>query len=768
MKPAYHQSAILHATGKATYIDDILPFPLELKGYVVYSPVAKGILKDFDLSQAKQVPGVVAVLSYKDVPGKLKIGAVEHDEPILTKDEINYIGQPLFIIAAESEEAALKAAGKIKYEIQEFEPIVTIEQSMQKDWKLQPTRKIERGDLQKGFAESEHIIEGEFHIGAQEHWYLETHAAIAVPGELDEMKIYSSTQNPTEIQALAAEVLNIDYHNVTVETRRLGGGFGGKETQGAYAAVWAALLAKHTGRPVRIRLERKDDQLITGKRHPFLTRYKVGFNSDGKIIAADIDLNGNAGAYADLSMAILERAMLHAENAYYIPHIRIRGTMWRTNLPPNTAFRGFGGPQGIISIENIVQRVAHYLKKDPALVRKINFYDEQHNETPYGQIVEDNHLAETFDQLTKQADYFNRRKQIEEFNRTHKYVKRGIALIPVKFGISFTASFLNQAGALVNIYTDGSVQVNHGGIEMGQGLYTKMRQVAAAELGVSYDKIKITPTTTDKVPNTSATAASTGTDLNGMAVKNAIDKLKQRISEELAKYFNEQNPEKTSKAEDFIFENGMIYDSKNPERKIKFSEAASLMHLRQVSLSATGFYKTPGIFFDREKGKGHPFYYYSQGMGITELELDLLTGKVKLLRADLMHDVGDSINSEIDKGQIEGAYIQAFGWSLMEDCKYNNKGKLLNDSPGTYKIPVITDIPEIFNVSLIKGHPGKNTIRKSKAIGEPPFILGLSGWLAVKDILASLSNFEKEPNIGIPATQDRIVEEIEKLTANEN
>ncbi len=765
MKPAYHQSAILHATGKATYVDDILPFPRELQGYVVYSPVAKGILKGFDLSEAKKVPGVEAVISYKDVPGELKIGAVEHDEPILTKDEINYIGQPLFLIAAENEEAALEAARKIKYDIQELEPIVTIEQSMEKDWKLQPTRKIERGDLQKGFAASEHIIEGEFHIGGQEHWYLETHAAIAVPGELNELKVYSSTQNPTEIQALTAKVLNITFNDVTVETRRLGGAFGGKETQGAYAAVWAALLAKHTGRPVRVRLERKDDQLITGKRHPFLTHYKVGFNSDGKIIAADIELNGNAGAYADLSMAILERAMLHAENAYYIPHIRIRGTMWRTNLPPNTAFRGFGGPQGIINIENIIQRIAHYLRKDPALVRKINFYDKQNNQTPYGQTVEDNHLLETFENLTKQADYFNRRKQVEEFNRKHKYVKRGIALVPVKFGISFTASFLNQAGALVNIYTDGSVQVNHGGIEMGQGLYTKIRQVAAAELGVSYEKIKITPTTTDKVPNTSATAASTGSDLNGMAVKNAIDKLKKRISNELAKYFNEQEPGKISNPEDFVFENDMIFDSKIPERKMKFSDAAALMHFRQVSLSATGFYRTPGIYFDREKGKGHPFYYFSQGMGITEVELDLLTGKVKLLRADLMHDVGDSLNPEIDKGQIEGAYIQSVGWTLMEDCKYNEKGKLLNDSPGTYKIPVITDIPEIFNVSLIKGHPGKNTIRRSKAIGEPPFILGFSAWLAVKDILASLSNFESDPDIGIPATQDRIVQAIEKLLA---
>ncbi len=762
MKTAYHQSAILHATGKATFIDDIPKFPQELHGHVVYSPVAHGILKSFDLSQALKVPGVITILSHKDIPGSKKIGAVTLDEPVLVQDEISYIGQPLFLIAAENEQAALQAQKLIKYEIQELEPIVTIEQSMQKDWKLEPTRKIERGDLEKGFKNSDYIIEGTFRNGAQEHWYLETQIAIALPGELNEMKILSSTQNPTEIQALVAEVLGINFHEVEVETRRLGGGFGGKETQAAYTAVWAALLAWHTKRPVRMRLERKDDQLITGKRHPFFNKYKVGFDKNGKIIAADIELNGNAGAFADLSMAILERAMLHAENAYYIPNIRIRGTMWRTNLPPNTAFRGFGGPQGIANIENIVQRIAHFLRLDPAMVRKINFYDDQHNITPYGQKVENNRLHIIFDKLTKKANYFERRQKVIEFNKTHKYVKRGIALVPVKFGISFTASFLNQAGALVLIYTDGSVQVNHGGIEMGQGLYTKIRQIAAAELGVSYDKIKITPTTTGKVPNTPPTAASTGSDLNGMAVKDAIDKLKKRISTALADYFNEQDPKITSKPEDFVFENDLIYDAQHPERKISFSEAAKLMHLLRVSLSATGYYRTPGVYFDREKGQGHPFYYFAFGMGITELELDLLTGKVKLLRADILHDAGDSLNPQIDIGQIEGAYIQSVGWMLMEDCRYTEKGRLLNDSPGTYKMPVITDIPPVFNVELLQGYPQPGTIRKSKAIGEPPYIHGISAWLAVKDILAELDDFKSDPDLDIPATHDKIVLAVNK------
>ncbi len=767
MKSAFHQSAILHATGKAIYIDDLPHFPRELYGYVVYSRVARGKLKSFNLEKARQVPGVAAVLSHKDIPGHKKIGAIVHDEPVLVQDEISYIGQPLFLIAAENEEAALEAAKLIQYEIEELEPVVTIEQSMEKDWKLAPTRKIERGDTRQGFELSDYIIEGTFRNGAQEHWYLETHAAIALPKEWNEMIIYSSTQNPTETQMLVAETLGLSFNEIEVETRRLGGGFGGKEAQASNIAVWAALLAWHTRRPVRLRLERKDDQLITGKRHPFVTHYKVGFTKEGKILAAEIDLNGNAGAFADLSLPILERAMLHAENAYYIPNIRITGTMWRTNLPPNTAFRGFGAPQAIANIENIIHLIAYKLKKDPARIRKINFYDDQNNITPYGQKVENNRLHIIYDRLMSDSEYFERKEQIEQYNKRSKYRKRGLALIPVKFGISFTSSFLNQAGALVNIYTDGSVQVNHGGIEMGQGLHTKIRQIAAAELGVSYDKIKITPTTTSKVPNTSPTAASTGSDMNGMAVKNAIDKLKARISEALAEHFNSQDPSVKSLPEDFVFENDRIYDSKHPQRSIDFAEAMQLMRLMRVSLSATGFYRTPGVYFDREKGQGNPFYYFAYGMAVSEVEVDLLTGKVKVLRADILHDVGDSLNPEIDRGQVEGAYVQGMGWTLLEDCRYTEKGELLNNSPGTYKIPVITDIPGIFNVKLLEGYPQPGTIRRSKAVGEPPFILGISAWLAVKDALASLKDYEIDPDLEIPATHDKIVLAIEKLLGDE-
>ena len=763
MKTLYHESAHLHTTGKATYIDDIPRFDRELQAHIIYSPVAHGRLKSFDLGEAQKHPSVVAVLSHKDIPGEKIIGAIMHDEPVLVQDEISYLGQAMFIVVAETREAAEEAGKLIKYEIEELEPVVTIEQSMQKGLQLAETRKIERGDLEKAFATAEHIMEGKFETGAQEHWYLETHAAIAVPGEDNDIKVYSSTQNPTEIQMQVAEVLGLPFNAVEVETRRLGGAFGGKEAQAGTYAVLASVAAYVTGRPVRLRLERQDDQLITGKRHPFLFRYKVAFDKNGKITAADIDINGNAGAFADLSMAILERAMLHAENAYYIPNIRILGRMWRTNTAPNTAFRGFGGPQGIANIENIVHRIAHYLKKDPAEVQKINFYTEENNITPYGQEVKNNHLHVMFDQIMESSEYHKRKKEIEEFNKTHRTRKRGIGLTPVKFGISFTSSFLNQAGALVNVYTDGTVLVNHGGIEMGQGLYTKIKAIVADEFGISPEKVRVNATNTSKVPNTSPTAASTGADMNGMAAKIAVTKIKVRIADALAEHFNSQDSSRTTRPDNLVFEDNMIYDRNNPERKISFAEAMNLMRIMRVSLSATGFYKTPGVYFDREKGQGTPFYYFAYGMAISEVETDLLTGKTKVLRTDILHDVGDSLNPALDKGQIEGAFMQGLGWVLLEDIKWDERGRMLNRSPDTYKIPTIAELPEVFNVNLLEGYPNPGTIRQSKAVGEPPFMLGISAWSAVKNTLAELGNFEKDPEISIPATHDRIVVAVKKL-----
>ncbi len=764
MKSLYYESAAQLVKGKAYFTDDIPPFHNELKAYIVLSPVSHGILKSYDLSEALTVPGVVRILTHEDIPGIKKFGVTTHDQPILVIDEINFYGEPMFLIVAENYEAAYEAEKLIKYDIEELEPVVTIEQAMEKGWQLAPSREFLRGDLEKGFSQADHIIEGKFRIGGQEHWYLETHASIAVPGEEREMKIYASTQNPTENQHLIAEVLGVPYNEIEVETRRLGGAFGGKEAQASHFAILAALAAYHTKRPVRLRLQRFQDELITGKRHAYLCSYKVGFDNDGRLIAADLEFDGNAGAYADLSMPILERTMFHAENAYYIPNIRIRGTMWRTNLPPNTAFRGFGGPQGIANIENIIHEIAYRVGKDPALIRKINFYNQDRNETPYGQVVLYNRLHVLYDQLVEKTDYFGRRRQIDEFNKAHKYVKRGLAMIPIKFGISFTNSILNQAGALVNVYTDGTVQVNLAGIEMGQGLYTKIKGITAREFGISPDRVKITPTTTSKVPNTVPTAASTGSDLNGMAVLDAIEKIKLRMSISLCRHFNDQDKSYRTYPADLVFENDFIYDRSHPERRISFEEATNLMFVKRVSLSATGYYRTPGVYMDWSTGKGHPFYYYSYGMGAVEVELDLLTGKVKLLRADLMHDVGQSLNPEIDRGQIEGAFVQGMGWTLLEDLRYTEDGRLLNRTPDTYKIPAITDIPAEINVYLLEGYPNEiPTIHRSKAIGEPPFMYGIAPWLAVKDIIASLAAYKDLPPVELPATNDRIVMWVEQV-----
>ncbi len=764
MNQQYHESALFHVTGKAKYIDDIVIKPEPLLCYAYTSPIAKGKIKSYDLSEAIKVKGVHTILTYKDIPAKNLIGAVKHDEPVLAEQEISFIGQAIFLLAVDTEKAFLEAKKLIKIEFEEFEPIITIEQAKKAGTNLETPRKIERGDIQKGFDESDFVIEGISNSGSQEQWYLETQTSLVVPGEGNEFKVYCSTQNPNETQLLISEVLGIEAKEIEVETRRMGGAFGGKETQAAIYAIWAALLAKKLQKPVKVRLERHNDQQITGKRHPFENYYKVGFNKDGKIIAADFELNANGGAFADLSMAILERAMLHAENCYFIPNIRIIGNVWLTNLPPNTAFRGFGGPQGIFNIEYIVERIARMLKKDVTEVQFTNFYGENENNiAPYGQVILNNHLYKIKDKLLESAEYLKRRKEIDEFNLKNKYIKKGIALTPVKFGISFTTAFLNQAGALVNIYLDGSVLVNHGGTEMGQGLYTKIQKIAASELGINLKKVKVTATNTSKVPNASATAASTGTDINGMAVKDAIDKIKKNIAEIAAEEFNNSNNDSLTKPENICFENNIVFDKKNPDRKIEFKKLIPIVRIKRKSLSSTGFYATPGVEFDRTKGTGTPFFYFAYGMCFTEVQVDLLSGYTKLLRADILHDVGDTLNKDIDIGQIEGAYIQGVGWCILEDQKWNNSGKNITPSPDTYKIPGINDIPADFRVNLLEGVPHPSTIKRSKAVGEPPFVLGLSAWFAIKDALWAVSAYEIEPDLKFPATNEYIVVATEKI-----
>lgn len=759
-----HDSASKHVSGESIYIDDILVNSQLLIGRVVYSKEAHAKITSINIEKAKKLSGVHAVLTYKNIPGQNQMGPIVHDEPCLAENEVICVGQAVVLIAAESETIAIEAEKLITIEYEPLEAILDLPTAIAKNSLLGPERTMKRGDADAALKKANHIIKGELEIGGQEHWYLETQACICIPGEQQEIIAFSSTQHPSETQAIIAEVLGIGKHGVVVETRRMGGAFGGKETQANWTAAWSALLCHATKRPVKIRLFRDDDQIITGKRHPFLIQYEVGFDDKGKIDAMKVVQNANAGCATDLSFAILERAMLHADNSYFTPNVHITGRAYKTNLPSNTAYRGFGGPQGMAAMETIIDRIARHLKLDSATVRHLNFYGiDKDNITHYGQEVELNRLQILFDKLIVSADYYKRRKEIDEFNANNEFYKKGIALTPVKFGISFTTSFLNQAGALVNIYKDGTVLVNHGGTEMGQGLNIKIMQVAAAELGVSLSKIKVNATNTSKVPNTSATAASSGTDLNGMAVKNAIDTIKNRITELFAEEFSKPFPNAPSKKENIVIENDWIFDTKNPERKIAFDEAMLVCNLKQISLSSTGFYKTPDIGWDKVTGWGRPFNYFAFGMCVSEVIVDTLTGFYKALRTDILQDVGDSINSGIDIGQVEGAYIQGLGWCTTEELKWNDKGHLLNHSPDTYKIPSVQDIPEDFRVELMQGIPNPRAIRKSKAVGEPPFMLSFATWLAIKDAISAVANHQIEPQFKLPATNEVILLSIENL-----
>lgn len=761
-----HESGEKHVTGEAVYIDDIPVNEQLLVGRVVYSPHAHARIVSFDLSQAKKVAGVHAVLCHKDIPGLNQMGPVVKDEPCLASDEVVCVGQAVFLISAETEDQCLEAEKKIKIKYKPLEPILTLEKAIEKNNLLGPPRTMHRGDAEAALKSSPHTIKGILRTGAAEHWYLETQICLCIPGEGREINAFSSTQHPSETQALIAGVLGIRKNDVVVEVRRMGGAFGGKETQGNHAACWSALLCNATKRPVKVRLFRDDDQKMTGKRHRILAKYEVGFEDDGMLSALKVEVNSDAGCATDLSFAILERTMLHTDNCYYVPNFSILARAWKTNLPSNTAFRGFGGPQGMAISETVVDRVARYLRKDAADIRYRNFYGiESRNVTQYGQTVENNRLFLLYDQLMQSSEYSRRRGEVSAFNAANEFQKKGLAVTPVKFGISFTTTYLNQAGALVNVYKDGTVLVNHGGTEMGQGLHTKIHQIAAAEFGVSPDKVKVNATNTSKVPNTSATAASAGADLNGMAVKNAIDTLKSRIATTIVQIFSAEHPDDPSLHNSIIFKDDWIIDTDHPDRKILFAEAMPLMNLHQVSLSATGFYKTPNIGWDKVKGWGRPFNYYAFGMCVSEVMVDVLTGQHTLLRTDILHDVGDSLNPAIDMGQVEGGYIQGVGWCTTEEIKWDDKGNLLTHSPDTYKIPSVQDIPKDFRVELLQGVPNPNAIRKSKAVAEPPLMLALSTWLAIKDAVSAVANHELEPEFSLPATNEVILLSIESLKA---
>ena len=759
-----HESASLHVTGEALYIDDLPSSPSLLVGRVVYSPHAHARIVSFDLTKAKKAPGVAAILSAQDIPGHNQMGPVVKDEPCIASGETTFVGQAVFLIAAKTDAQCRAAEKLIQVKYEPLPAILTIEDSIASNNLLGPARTMQCGDTDAALRSTNHVIKGELSTGAAEHWYLESQASLSVPGEGIEMSVYCGTQNPSETQTLVAEVLGTEKKDVVVEVRRIGGAFGGKETQGNHVACWSALLARVTRCPVRIRLFRDDDMIMTGKRHRFLIRYEAGFDNDGKLHAVRFELNSDAGAATDLSFAIMERAMFHCDNAYFVPNMQVIARVWKTNLPSNTAFRGFGGPQGMAAMETIVDRIARFLHKDSAEIRLKNFYGlDANNVTHYGQTVENNRLHVIFDQLSKSSAYAERRVAVAQFNSSNEFYKKGIALTPVKFGISFTTTFLNQAGALVSIYNDGTVLVNHGGIEMGQGLHTKMQQIAAAEFGIDIDRVRVNATNTSKVPNTSATAASSGTDMNGGAVKNAIETLKARIAEAVAAMFNEKNPSVQTSKDDVRFERNSICDSRHPDRTIGFAEAMPHMVLRQISLSSTGYFRTPGIHWDKAKGTGTPFRYYAFGMAVSEVLVDTLTGATTLLRTDILHDAGDSINPAVDIGQIEGGYVQGVGWCTTEEIKWDSAGNLMTHSPDTYKIPTSTDIPADFRVELLEKATNPNAIHGSKTVAEPPLMLGLSAWLAIKDAVSAVANHTIEPEFSLPATNEVILLSIEKL-----
>ena len=754
---APHDSAIKQVAGRAEYVDDLTEPEGTLHAYLGLSTRAHAEIASIDLDAVRKAPGVVGVLTADDVPGENDVSSVhKHDEPVLVETKVSYWGQPIFCVVGETRDAARRAAKLVKIEYRDLPHVTDVAASLKAGGKLvtEPL-KLERGDVEAGLAASEHRAKGTVTIGGQEHFYLESQIALAIPGEDDEVLIQTSTQHPTEIQVMVAQVLGIPHAAVTVNMRRMGGGFGGKETQGNQFAAIAAMAAKKYGRAVKIRPDRDDDFQITGKRHDFVVSYDVGYNSDGKIQAVAATFAARAGFSADLSGPVTDRALFHADNAYWYPHVRLNSLPLYTNTVSNTAFRGFGGPQGIIGAERWIEQIAYALGKDPLEIRKANFYGtDSNNITPYHQAVEDNIVHKIVEDLEQSSDYQKRRKTVLTFNREHAILKKGIALTPVKFGISFTATWHNQAGALVHVYRDGSIHLSHGGTEMGQGLHTKVAQVVAEAFGVTLDHLKISASNTGKVPNTSATAASSGTDLNGMAALNAADQIKARMHAHAARIY-EVEPA------DVHWEFGGIRAGK---QFVPFEELATSCWMNRVQLSAAGFYATPKIHWDRASGKGHPFYYFAYGAAVAEVTIDTLTGEYQFDRADVLEDVGRSLNPAIDIGQVEGGYIQGVGWLTTEELVWDDKGQLRTHAPSTYKIPLASDVPREFNARLADWSVNKEpAIGRSKAVGEPPLVLGYSVVEALSMAVASVAEYKIHPNLDMPVTPERVLMGVERM-----
>ncbi|MGA9253932.1 MAG: xanthine dehydrogenase molybdopterin binding subunit [Roseobacter sp.] len=729
-KPLPHDAAQLHVTGAARYVDDIPTPPHTLHLAFGQSPQAHGRITSLNLDKVKASEGVVDVITADDLPFANDVSPSIHDEPLLAADTVHYVGQPLFIVVAKSHLAARHAARAAAVEIEPLPAILTVDEAMVANSRFEEGPRIyARGDVDTAISGAEHIISGQLEVGGQEHFYLEGQAALVEPQENGDMLVMSSTQHPTEIQHKVAEALGQPMHAVRVETRRMGGGFGGKESQGNALAVACAIAAMRSGKSCKMRYDRDDDMVITGKRHDFRIQYKVGCDAVGHILGIDFTHLVRCGWAQDLSLPVADRAMLHADNAYFLPAVRITSHRLKTNTQSATAFRGFGGPQGMVGIERVMDHIATALNLDPLQVRQSNFYTEsgqppaapRRDKTPYGQTVDDFCLHAMTEQLCKTSDFDARQKKVAAWNAQNDVLKKGLALTPVKFGISFTLTHLNQAGALVHVYQDGSVHLNHGGTEMGQGLFQKVAQVAAARFGIDVENIRITATDTGKVPNTSATAASSGSDLNGMAVQAACDTIRERLADLLAQ-------EHQCDASEVVFKDGEVIVS---GEIYSFAEVVQKAYLARVSLSATGFYKTPKVDWDRIKGAGRPFFYFAYGVAATEVVVDGLTGENRILRVDILHDAGTSLNPSLDIGQVEGGYVQGAGWLTTEELVWDDAGRLSTHAPSTYKIPACSDRPDIFNVALWDAPNREETVYRSKAVGEPPFMLGISAFSAL-------------------------------------
>ncbi|MGR3638950.1 xanthine dehydrogenase molybdopterin binding subunit [Alterinioella nitratireducens] len=752
-----HDSAIKHVTGAADYTDDIAQPEGTLHAYLGVSTVTHARIVSLDLSAVRAAPGVVGVLTAADIPGHNDISPTgQNDEPVFPTDLIQFHGQPLFAVVAETRDAARRAAELAKVETEALphalDPVAAIEAGYPH---VTAPLKLERGDVEAGFANAPNRIKGRMVIGGQDHMYLEGQIAFAFPGEDDEVVVHCSTQHPSEAQHMVAHVLGVPSNAVVVNVRRMGGGFGGKESQMNIFAAVAALAAKKWNRAVKIRPDRDQDMTATGKRHDFVVDYDVAFDDKGRIEAVGGSFAARCGYSSDLSGPVTDRALFHADNAYFYPHVRLESRPMKTNTVSNTAFRGFGGPQGVIVAERMIEEIAYATGQDPLDVRKVNFYGgEGRDLTPYHQQVTDNILDRLVGELEQSADYRARRQAIIDFNAGSKVLKKGIALTPVKFGISFTATWYNQAGALIHVYNDGSIHLNHGGTEMGQGLNTKVAQVVAEAFQVNFERIKITKTTTEKVPNTSATAASSGSDLNGMAALNAAEQIKARLVDFACEHWGVA-------AEEVAFLPNRV---RIGEETLSFDAFIKAAYMARVQLSAAGFYKTPDIHWDRDKGQGRPFYYYAYGAACSEVTIDTLTGEYRVERTDILHDVGRSLNPVLDRGQVEGAFIQGMGWLTTEELWWDTEGRLRTHAPSTYKIPLASDRPRVFNVDLADWSENRElTIKRSKAVGEPPFMLGISVFEALSMAVASVADYRECPRLDAPATPERVLMAVQRM-----